>query len=81
MEQPRAIKWNGIETSACAKLDSGAAGRPQRHTREFYKTIGHKGGRAGGRKGGRRVRELIEKGREAELGMKVTGRTAFHHGN
>ncbi len=32
------------------------------HGREFYEEIGHKGGE----KGGQRVKELIEKGREAE---------------
>ena len=33
---------------------------------EFYEEIGHKGGEAGGQKGGQRVKELIEKGKEAE---------------
>ena len=32
------------------------------HGREFYEEIGHKGGE----KGGQRVKELIEKGKEAE---------------
>jgi general stress protein YciG len=36
------------------------------HGREFYEEIGHKGGEAGGKKGGQRVRELIDKGKEAE---------------
>jgi hypothetical protein len=35
------------------------------HSHEFYEEIGHKGGEKGGQKGGRRVKELIEKGREA----------------
>jgi general stress protein YciG len=32
------------------------------HGREFYEEIGHKGGE----KGGQRVKELIEKGKDAE---------------
>lgn len=36
------------------------------HGHEFYEEIGHKGGEKGGQKGGQRVRELIEKGKEAE---------------
>ena len=36
------------------------------HGHEFYEEIGHKGGEKGGPKGGQRVKELIEKGREAE---------------
>jgi general stress protein YciG len=54
----------------------------ERHGREFYEEIGHMGGEKGGEvrkqqlghegyeelghKGGQRVRELIEKGKEAE---------------
>ncbi len=38
----------------------------QTHGREFYEQIGQKGGEAGGKKGGQRVRELIDKGKEAE---------------
>jgi uncharacterized protein len=34
------------------------------HGREFYEEIGHKGGQ----KGGPRVRELINKGKQAEQG-------------
>jgi general stress protein YciG len=34
----------------------------QTHGREFYEEIGHKGGE----KGGQRVRDLIDKGKEAE---------------
>lgn len=33
------------------------------HGKEFYETIGHKGGEVGGKKGGERVRELIEEGK------------------
>ncbi len=36
------------------------------HGHEFYEKIGHKGGEAGGHKGGQKVKELIEKGKEAE---------------
>jgi uncharacterized protein len=36
------------------------------HGREFYEEIGHKGGEKGGHKGGQKVKELIEKGKEAE---------------
>jgi general stress protein YciG len=36
------------------------------HDREFYQQIGHKGGEAGGTKGGHRVRDLVERGKEAE---------------
>lgn len=36
------------------------------HGPDFYHKIGQKGGRIGGHKGGQRVRELIEKGRQAE---------------
>lgn len=36
------------------------------HGHEFYEEIGRKGGEAGGEKGGQRVKELIEKGRQAE---------------
>ena len=36
------------------------------HGHEFYEKIGHKGGEAGGHKGGQKVKDLIEKGREAE---------------
>ncbi len=36
------------------------------HGKEFYEEIGHKGGEKGGHKGGQRVKELIEKGKEAE---------------
>jgi len=32
----------------------------------FYEEIGRKGGEIGGPKGGHRVRELIEKGKQAE---------------
>jgi general stress protein YciG len=40
----------------------------QTHGHEFFEEIGHKGGEAGGKKGGERVRELIEKGKQAEGG-------------
>lgn len=33
---------------------------------EFYSEIGHRGGEIGGPRGGARVRELIEKGKQAE---------------
>lgn len=36
------------------------------HGHEFYEEIGHKGGEKGGKKGGEKVKELIEKGKEAE---------------
>jgi hypothetical protein len=36
------------------------------HGHEFYEEIGHKGGEKGGEKGGQKVKELIEKGKEAE---------------
>jgi general stress protein YciG len=36
------------------------------HGHEFYEKIGHKGGEKGGHKGGQKVKELIEKGKEAE---------------
>lgn len=36
------------------------------HGHEFYEEIGRKGGQVGGEKGGQRVRELIEKGKQAE---------------
>jgi uncharacterized protein len=36
------------------------------HGHEFYEEIGHKGGEKGGHKGGQKVKDLIEKGREAE---------------
>ncbi len=36
------------------------------HDHDFYEEIGHKGGDVGGARGGHRVRELIEKGKEAE---------------
>ena len=36
------------------------------HGKEFYEEIGHKGGEKGGHKGGQKVKELIEKGKEAE---------------
>jgi len=36
------------------------------HGHEFYEEIGHKGGEIGGPRGGQRVRELIEKGKDAE---------------
>jgi general stress protein YciG len=36
------------------------------HGHEFYEEIGHKGGEKGGHKGGQKVKELIEKGKEAE---------------
>ncbi|NLC55858.1 MAG: Em GEA1 (EM1) [Armatimonadetes bacterium] len=38
----------------------------ERHGHEFYEEIGHKGGEIGGPRGGQRVRELIEKGKQAE---------------
>ncbi len=36
------------------------------HGKEFYEEIGHKGGEKGGHEGGQKVKELIEKGKEAE---------------
>ena len=36
------------------------------HDTGFYQQIGHKGGEIGGEKGGQRVRELIDKGKQAE---------------
>jgi general stress protein YciG len=36
------------------------------HGHEFYEEIGHKGGAKGGEKGGQKVKDLIEKGKEAE---------------
>jgi general stress protein YciG len=36
------------------------------HGHEFYEEIGHKGGEKGGQKGGQKVKELIEKGKEAD---------------
>ena len=36
------------------------------HGHEFYEDIGHKGGEKGGHKGGQKVKELIEKGKEAQ---------------
>lgn len=40
----------------------GGQATSKSHDRRFYEEIGHKGGV----KGGQRVRELIEKGKEAE---------------
>jgi general stress protein YciG len=40
----------------------GGMATSKSHDRRFYEEIGHKGGL----KGGQRVRELIEKGKEAE---------------
>ena len=36
------------------------------HDTGFYQQMGHKGGEIGGEKGGQRVRELIDKGKQAE---------------
>ena len=44
----------------------GGEATARSHGHEFYEEIGHKGGEIGGPKGGHRVRELIEKGKEAE---------------
>jgi general stress protein YciG len=44
----------------------GGEATARTHGHEFYEEIGHKGGEVGGPKGGHRVRELIEKGKEAE---------------
>ena len=40
----------------------GGLATSKTHDRQFYEQIGHKGGV----KGGQRVRELIERGKEAE---------------
>ncbi len=40
----------------------GGESTSKSHGKEFYEEIGHKGGE----KGGQRVKELIEKGKEAE---------------
>ncbi len=44
----------------------GGEATAKTHGHEFYEEIGHKGGEKGGHKGGQRVKELIEKGEEAE---------------
>lgn len=44
----------------------GGEATAKTHGHEFYEEIGHKGGEIGGHKGGQRVKELIEKGKEAE---------------
>lgn len=44
----------------------GGEATARTHGHDFYEEIGKKGGEVGGPRGGRRVRELIDRGKEAE---------------
>jgi len=46
--------------------EKGGKKTSETHGREFYQEIGHKGGEIGGK----RVKDLIDKGKEAEQGGK-----------
>lgn len=54
------------ETTVREAGRKGGEATARTHGHEFYEEIGHKGGAAGGPRGGQRVRELIEKGKQAE---------------
>ena len=66
MTPNRQTTARGGEMSVREAGRKGGETTSRTHGREFYQEIGRLGGEIGGPKGGQRVRELIERGKQAE---------------